>query len=142
MERSPAVVAGRQNAWEVPALRRARQSGEGEAVMRECPNCGFTETFNWKNSPHQLYMQYLNPDEAQEFLKENTNLAAALQVNSKYAENGFYAFRITRSGHLHRQPKTHCVNGKWTNYSSCYENAKKAKEKRNQRRLFEEEVKQ
>jgi len=105
--------------------------------MSVCPSCGYIESFDWKNSPHQLYMQYLNPDEAVGFFTSHQGLAAALASNSKYAEEDYYAYRITKSGHLHRQPKAHCVNGKWTNYSSCYENAKRAREKRGQTKLVE-----
>jgi len=109
--------------------------------MSVCPKCGYQEEFAWKNSPHQLFMQYLNPDEATEFLAIHKELAAALKTNRKYAEEDYYAYRVTRSGHLHRQPKTHCAKGKWTNYSSCYENAKHAKERRIQTKLFEVEGK-
>ena len=100
-----------------------------------CPNCGFEEEFFWKNSPHQLFMQYLNPEEAVEFLDKHPDLAAALKLNQKYAEMEFYAFRLTRSGHLHRQPKAHCVNRKWTNYSSAYENAKNASERTKRQKM-------
>lgn len=89
--------------------------------MSICPNCGYQELFYWKNSPHQLFMQYLNPEEVIDFLKVHTKLAAALEINPKYANEGYYAFRVTKKGYLHRQPKAHCVNNKWTNYSSCYQ---------------------
>lgn len=107
--------------------------------MIVCPNCGYQEMYDWKNSPHQLYMHYLNPDEAEAFLAAHQKLAAALVLNSKYAEEGYYAYRITKSGHLHRQPKAHCVNGKWTNYSSCYENARRARQRKGQTKLLENE---
>jgi hypothetical protein len=90
-----------------------------------CPNCGCQEPFDWKNSPHQLYMQYLNPEEAKEFLTAHAQLAAALEINQKFAVEGYYAFRVTKKGYLHRQPKAHCVNNKWTNYSSCYQKYRK-----------------
>jgi len=93
--------------------------------MIVCPHCGFTEKFSWKNSPHQLYMQYLNPEEAQEFLKLHPDLAAALKFNRLFAKEGYYAYRMTKSGHLHRQPAAHCLPTKWTNYSNCYEKPKK-----------------
>jgi hypothetical protein len=69
-------------------------------------------------------MQYLNPEEAKGFLAVHIELAAALEINPKYADEEFYAYRITKKGYLHRQPKAHCFNGKWTNYSSCYEKPK------------------
>lgn len=105
--------------------------------MSVCPKCGYIESFNWKNSPHQLYMQYLSPDEAIGFFASHQTLARLLVANPKYAEEGYYAFRITKKGYLHRQPKAHCRNGKWTNYSNCYENAKRAKDRRGQRKLLE-----
>ena len=82
-------------------------------------------------------MTYLSIEETQDFLKKHPILADKLKINQKYAEEGYYAYRITKSGYMHRQPKAHCVNEKWTNYSSCYENAKRAKERRCQRRLLE-----
>lgn len=97
--------------------------------MNVCPNCGFEEKFAWKNSPHQLFMQYLNPEEAQEFLKLHPDLAAALQFNRLFAKEDYYAYKITKSGHLHRQPASHCLPTKWTNYSSCYEKPKKRQPK-------------
>jgi hypothetical protein len=103
--------------------------------MIVCPSCGYSEQFFWKNSPHQLFMQYLNPEEAQEFLAEHPELAAALQQNRKYAELRFYAFRITKTGHLHRQPKSHCVAKKWNHYSHCYENAARAGDRARRKKL-------
>jgi hypothetical protein len=73
-------------------------------------------------------MQYLNPEEVIEFLAAHANLAAALELNPKYADEGYYAYRITKKGYLHRQPKAHCFNNKWTNYSSCYEKPKKPRD--------------
>lgn len=103
--------------------------------MSVCPNCGYIEKFSWKNSPHQLFMQYLNPEEAQEFLEKHQELAAALKFNRLFATEGFYAYRITKSGHLHKQPKAHCMPTKWTNYSSCYEKAKHHKKNSAQKKL-------
>jgi hypothetical protein len=81
-------------------------------------------------------MQYLNPEEAKEFLAVHNALAEALKLNPKFAAEGYYAYRVTEKGYLHRQPKAHCFNNKWTNYSSCYENAKRAKERRGQKKLL------
>jgi hypothetical protein len=87
-----------------------------------CPKCGYEEAAPWKNSPHQLFMQYLSPEEALEFVPE---ILAAAKLNPKYTEDQQFAYRLTKVGFLHRQPRVHCFNKKWTNYSSCYEKHRK-----------------
>ena len=90
-------------------------------TIRVCPKCGYEDPLEWRNLPHQLFMEYMRFDDFERLYPE---LAAHLKENPKLIFDEFNAYHLTKKGFVHRLPKTHCLmkNGeaKWNWYSSCY----------------------
>lgn len=103
--------------------------------MRVCPKCGYEDPLEWRNLPHQLFMEYMR---IEDFRRLYPELAEQLHDNSVVLAD-HNAYHLTRKGFVHRLPETHCLTKdgkpKWNWYSSCYEKPKD----RRQTRLLEVE---
>ena len=89
--------------------------------MRVCPECGYVDPPEWKNTRWQLYTEYMTFEDFQTLYP---NQAAALKENPKLVTDDVNGYHLTKSGHVHRVPKYLCINGKFYHGSSTTEKPK------------------